>query len=151
MGITRQRVTTALGLALLVYSVGFFALTRLDAPLPAIAGTLVLACAGVLFVLPRIVAMVSSRALQRRAVDSIATILLAVGWMMASIPLATDSSAYGATVLAGGAALAFIGYQGLVGVPRLELPADQSTVQIVAGLLLVVVLVVTGFLVVSTT
>lgn len=140
----------ALGSGLLVYAAGFFALTRVDAPVPAIAGTLVLACAGLLFVFPALLQTGFGRRLSRQQVDGVATILLAVGWMVASIPLATASSAYGATVLAGGGALAFLGYQGLVGASHLGLPTGEATVRLVTVLLVALALFATAFLVAST-
>ncbi|MDQ2050998.1 hypothetical protein RBH26_10955 [Natronolimnohabitans sp. A-GB9] len=149
MGRFQRYSTLILGIGLLMYGGTFFVIAGIDAPLSSIAGTVLLIGSGILFIVSGIEETVTlaGRTVHWTQLNGVGTILLAGGWMIASIPLAVNSPMFGAITLLGGLVLVFVGYQGMTDGPHSDLETTPSKTRITISIVLAVALFVFGFVV----
>ncbi|MDG5760681.1 hypothetical protein QA600_15195 [Natronococcus sp. A-GB1] len=140
----QRRLALPLGVGILLSSTGFLALAE-PSGWPSIVGAVLFCLAGLAFVLSSATdrLRIGGRAIGWQQANGIGTILLAVGWLLTTVPIIDSSPLFGIVVGVGALSLAFFGVQALTDGPHVDLEREPSRGRLVA--VLVLVLVSVGF------
>lgn len=150
MGCVRRTITGISGIVLLIVGITFSGFILTIGTLEwtysvLLAGMILLAAAGVLFILAwvRDSMTIIGTTVWWPQLHGLGTILIALGWMIGSIPAAISDPLLGGIVLVGGLVLVWIGYDGVVDGQNIDFESEISPIRLV-GLLLVGSLLLAG-------